>query len=94
MDSYLVCYDIRDPKRLKQVASTCEDFGYRRQYSVFLCRITELEMLRLRIRLEDIINREEDQVLIIPMCRRCVSAITCIGQPTEPVDAKDLVVII
>ena len=38
MDTYLVAYDICDPKRLRKVAHTCEDFGFRRQYSVFLCR--------------------------------------------------------
>ncbi len=29
MDSYLVCYDISNPKRLRKVAHACEDFGYR-----------------------------------------------------------------
>ena len=28
MDTYLVAYDICDPKRLRKVAHTCEDFGY------------------------------------------------------------------
>ena len=32
MDSYIVAYDICDPKRLRKVATTCEDFGYRKQY--------------------------------------------------------------
>ncbi len=27
------------PEPLREVAHTCEDFGYRRQYSVFLCRL-------------------------------------------------------
>ncbi len=35
MDSYIVAYDICAPKRLRKVAQTCEDFGFRRQYSVF-----------------------------------------------------------
>ena len=35
MDSYLVAYDISDPKRLRKVATACEDFGMRKQYSVF-----------------------------------------------------------
>jgi hypothetical protein len=32
MDTYLVAYDICDPKRLRKVARACEDFGLRRQY--------------------------------------------------------------
>ena len=37
MDTYLVAYDISNPKRLRKVARTCEDFGLRRQFSVFFC---------------------------------------------------------
>ena len=36
MDSYLVCYDVSNPKRLRRVAKVCEGSGYRRQLSVFL----------------------------------------------------------
>src|SRR5207245_1853250 len=31
MDTYLVSYDIADPKRLRKVATACEDFGVRKQ---------------------------------------------------------------
>ena len=41
MDSYLVAYDISDPKRLRKVATACEDYGYRQVNSrVFLCRLS------------------------------------------------------
>jgi CRISPR-associated protein Cas2 len=56
MDSYLVAYDIADPKRLRKVATTCEDFGARKQYSVFLCRLSATDMVRLRSRLYDLID--------------------------------------
>jgi CRISPR-associated protein Cas2 len=94
MESYLVCYDISDPKRLRKVASTCEDFGYRRQYSVFLCRVSATDLVRLRTRLYDIIDLSEDQVLIIPLCGKCVAQIEAIGRPTEAADAKDVVVVV
>ena len=45
MDSYLVCYDISNPKRLRKVAATCEDFGYRKQLSVFLCRLSATDFV-------------------------------------------------
>jgi hypothetical protein len=35
MDSCLVAYDIADPKRLRKAATTCEDFGERKLFSVF-----------------------------------------------------------
>ena len=46
MDTYLVAYDIADPKRLRKVARACEDFGLRRQYSVFFCRLTPVNLVR------------------------------------------------
>jgi CRISPR-associated protein Cas2 len=63
MESWLVAYDICDPKRLRKVAQTCEDFGPRRQNSVFLCRLDAIDLVRLMRRLYDIINLLEDQVL-------------------------------
>lgn len=94
MESWLVAYDICDPKRLRRVATICEDFGLRRQYSVFLCRISAREQVRLRTRLHDVIDRAEDQVLFIPLCARCVGQIEALGRPTEAVDTRDVVVVV
>ena len=94
MDSYLVCYDISDPKRLRKVATVCEDFGYRRQYSVFLCRLSPTDLVRLRSRLYDLIDLSADQVLFIPLCSKCVNAIEALGRPTEAADAKDVVLVV
>ena len=94
MDSYIVAYDISDPKRLRKVASCCEDFGYRKQLSVFLCRVSATDFVRLRSRLYDIIDREEDQVLFIPLCGKCVNQIESLGRPTEAADARDVVVVV
>lgn len=94
MESWLVCYDIADPKRLRKVATTCEDFGVRKQYSVFLCRLSATEMVRLRSRLYDLIDLQHDQVLLIPLCSRCVNQIEALGRPTEPPEARDVVIVI
>ena len=94
MDSWIVAYDISDPKRLRKVATTCEDFGYRKQLSVFLCRLSATDFVRLRSRLYDIIKLDEDQVLFIPLCGKCVGQIEAIGRPTEAADAKDVVVVV
>ncbi len=58
MDSYIVAYDISDPKRLRKVATACEDYGTRKQYSVFLCRLSATDFVRLRSRLYDLIHLE------------------------------------
>ena len=94
MESYLVCYDISDPKRLRKVARVCEDFGGRKQLSVFLCRLSATEFAKLRSRLYDALDLREDQVLFIPLCPRCVNGIEAIGRPTEKHDARDVVVVV
>ncbi len=93
MRTYLVAYDISDPKRLRRVAKACEDFGLRRQYSVFFCRLAAVDVVRLKTRLYDVIDLDHDQVLFIPLCERCASAIESLGRPTEPYDARDVVII-
>ena len=57
----------------------CEDFGLRKQYSVFLCRLSATDFVRLRSRLYDLLKLEEDQVLFIPLCAKCVNAIEALG---------------
>jgi len=94
LDSYIVAYDISDPKRLRKVAMVCEDFGYRKQYSVFLCRLSATDFVRLRSRLYDLIHLEQDQVLFIPLCPKCVNGIESLGRPTEAHDAKDVVLVV
>ena len=93
MDSYLVAYDIADPKRLRKVATACEDYGVRKQYSVFLCRLSTTDFVKLRSRLYDLIHLGEDQVLFIPLCNRCAEQIEALGKPVEKHDARDVVIV-
>src|SRR5271166_3394445 len=93
MDTYVVAYDICDPKRLRKVARTCEDFGFRRQYSVFLCRLSATDLVRLKARLYDIIDLDMDQVIFVPLCARCSEQIEALGRPIEPPDARDVVIV-
>jgi len=44
--------------------------------------------------LYDLINLEQDQVLFIPLCTKCVNAIESLGRPTEAHDAKDVVIVL
>ena len=94
MDSYLVCYDISHPKRLRKVARSCEDFGYRKQLSVFLVRVSATDFVRLRSRLYDIIDKNEDQVLFIPLSETGLQRMEAIGRATDAHDKNDVVMII
>ena len=44
-------------------------------------------------RLYDIIKLDEDQVLFIPLCNRCIEQIEALGLPIEAHDANDVVIV-
>ena len=63
----LVSYDVAvstpgGSSRLRKVAKACEDFGQRVQYSVFECVIDPSHWVRLKNKLESIINPETDSL--------------------------------
>jgi CRISPR-associated protein Cas2 len=64
---YLVAYDIREPRRLRQVHSAMKGFGYPLQYSVFICDLDPSEKIQLREAVGDLINQHEDSVAIVDL---------------------------
>jgi len=62
---YLVCYDIRDDVRLRRTAKVAEAFGFRLNYSVFLCDLSEVEVARLEAALRDAADIHVDSILIV-----------------------------
>ena len=64
---YLVTYDIADPKRLRRVFKTMKGFGAHLQLSVFQCDLPEIDLVRMKAALTEIIHHTEDQVLIIDL---------------------------
>lgn len=94
-NTFLVCYDIRDDKRLRKVHKTMRDFGDHLQYSIFECQFTAIDLARCRHALSDIIKHNEDQVLFIdlgPTAGRGERVITALGQPYSPFGAPCIVV--
>lgn len=85
---WLVCYDVRDEKRLRQCARHMEGYGNRIQYSVFRCWLTVAEMERLRWELTQKLDPEDD-VLLIPLCARCVDSIVGIHARDRPPEWTD-----
>jgi CRISPR-associated protein Cas2 len=69
---WLVSYDVRDPARLRRAAKILEGTGERMQYSVFRCWMNPTQMQRLRWELTEVLASEDD-VLMIPLCSRCVA---------------------
>ena len=60
-------YDIADPKRLRRVFKTMKGFGAHLQLSVFQCDLPEIDLVRMKAALTEIIHHTEDQVLIIDL---------------------------
>ena len=64
---YLVCYDIREAGRLRRTHRTVLDFGYHLQYSVYVCDLSGSERVRLVDRLNDVIDRSVDSVIVFDL---------------------------
>lgn len=63
----LITYDVNittsdGTKRLRTVAKECVDHGKRVQNSVFECLLTEAQLIKLKSRLESIIDKKQDSV--------------------------------
>jgi len=93
--SYIVSYDICDPKRLRKVFKTMKNWGDHLQYSVFECQLTSREQIELQDELGQIIHHHEDQVLFInlgPSTGRGERVIESLGKSYVPVEAACWVV--
>ena len=93
--TFIVCYDICDPKRLRRVFKTLRGWGDHLQYSVFECQLTPTDQARLRATLSGIIHHREDQVLFVdlgPADGRGDRVISAMGKPYVNIDAPLIVV--
>jgi CRISPR-associated protein Cas2 len=82
--TYVVTYDISNPKRLRKVYKTMLGWGDHLQLSVFQCELTHRELVELRVQLDNIIKPSEDQVLFVDLGTiegRGSEAITSLGRP-------------
>jgi CRISPR-associated protein Cas2 len=93
--TYIICYDICDPKRLRDVFKTMRDWGDHLQYSIFECRLTRSELVKLKAELAEIIHHDDDQVLFVdlgPSGARGDRVIVSLGKPYTAVDAPCVIV--
>jgi CRISPR-associated protein Cas2 len=93
--TYVVSYDISDPKRLRSVFKLMKGYGEHIQLSVFRCELTHRALVELRGRLGAVINHEQDQVLFIdvgPEEGRGSTSMSAIGRAYRPADRGAVVV--
>ena len=92
---YLVCYDIRDPKRWRQVFKIMKGHGEHWQLSVFFCVLKDIDRVRMQTQLEEAMNLKEDQTMIFdlgPDEDAARQATTVLG-PSLPRGDKGVVVV-
>jgi len=64
---YLVCYDIREPRRLRKTHQTMLGYGDPLQYSVFVCDLSPLERVLMEEAVRQVANLQEDSVVIVDL---------------------------
>jgi CRISPR-associated protein Cas2 len=92
---YLVCYDIRNPNRLRRVHRVLKGFGEPWQYSVFYCVLKPIDRVRMQTALEGEMNLKLDKALILDLGedeRATREAVTILGQPVPQVGSRIIVI--
>ncbi|MDQ6950002.1 MAG: CRISPR-associated endonuclease Cas2 [Actinomycetota bacterium] len=74
---FLVAYDIRDPKRLREVHSGMKRFGYPLQYSVFICDLDPIEKISLREIVGGRMNQHIDSLVLVDLGDPASRGIDC-----------------
>jgi CRISPR-associated protein Cas2 len=64
---YLLCYDVRDDRRLRRTAKVAEAWGYRLQYSVFVCDVDDVERARLVRGLREVLDLTVDRAVLVDL---------------------------
>jgi CRISPR-associated protein Cas2 len=78
--TYLIMYDIRDPKRWRKVNKLCKDYGLPQQYSVFEAKMSERKFIVFLREMIPLLHKTEDQLVCIPICSTCRKQMKVIGQ--------------
>lgn len=68
----LVCYDIRDPRRLREVYKIVSGNGHRVQYSIYRARLDDVQLEQLRWELSRVMA-PDDSLLIVDLCPTCAA---------------------
>lgn len=92
---YVVCYDVRDPARLRRTHRAMLGFGDPLQYSVFLCELSRAERVMMERALRQTVALREDSVIVIDLGpARGIAArrIARLGVGSVPVAERGLVI--
>lgn len=81
MKTWLVVYDIADPRRLQRVAKWMQKFGLRAQKSVFECQLSEARSNELMVGAAKRIDPDVDQIRFYAVPFNVLESQTVYGVP-------------
>jgi len=70
-EHYLICYDISERKTRYRIEKALLGYGERVQYSVFECKLSPAELIKLRIEVNQWLQ-DEDRVNYFRLCVHCL----------------------
>lgn len=76
---WVICYDIADDKRRSKVVKIMESYGYRAQYSVFECDISDRQQISLHGKLRKVIDETEDDLRFYPLNAADIKRVKTMG---------------
>ncbi len=76
---YVISYDVVDDRRRFRASEALKDFGRRVQKSVFEARLDAETLSKLLDRLDGIIDKATDNILVYSLCEPCVGRKRCMG---------------
>lgn len=89
---YLICYDIRNPKRLRRTAKKLENYGIRVQKSFFQCEMSSAMLDELVKDIKGVINLKVDYFFIYPICEKCAKKVVIDGKGST-MDLEDFLIL-
>lgn len=92
--TYVVAYDIGDPRRWRRVFKLMKGYGRWAQLSVFHCRLSGRRRAEMAMGLETLIVRDEDHVLILDLgpADDADIAIESLGRRLETIERRATVI--
>lgn len=77
---YLLAYDISDPRRLRHVHAVAKTYGYPLQYSLFVCDLDDVELVKLERDLAAVIAQRADRISIFDLGAPSGRGVQCVRQ--------------
>lgn len=68
----VISYDIEDNRRRGKVCNEIKNYGEHIQYSVFECDISKIQIKKLKMDLNKIINKRQDSIRYYFLCQKCI----------------------